>query len=53
MIEPEPDNLLQVTIRHCILLSYNSLENIKLMILKQQVYYKNYIKIQPERARKA
>ena len=31
------------------MLTYNSLENIRGMILKQQVYYKNYIKIQPER----
>ena len=30
---------------------YNSLENIKWMILKQQVYYKNYIQTQSERAR--
>ena len=33
------------------MLTYNSLENIKWMMLKQQVYYKNYIKIQPDRAR--
>ena len=33
------------------MLMYNSLENINRMILKQQVYYKNYIKTQPERAR--
>ena len=30
------------------MLTYNSLENIRWMILNQQVYYKNYIKIQPE-----
>ena len=33
------------------MLTYNSLENIEWMIWKQQVYYKIYIKIQPERAR--
>ena len=44
-------HLIQDTIRHCIMLTYNSLENIRWIILKQQVYYKNYIKIQPERAR--
>ena len=48
IIEPEPDHLFQVTIRHCIMRSYNSFENIKRVILKQQVYYKNYLKIQPE-----
>ena len=29
IVEPEPDTLLQVSIRHCIMLTYNSLENIK------------------------
>ena len=29
ILEPEPDTLLQVSIRHCIMLTYNSLENIK------------------------
>ena len=33
------------------MLCYNRPENIKQMIWKQQVYYKNYIKIQPERAK--
>ena len=29
IVKPEPDTLLQVSIRHCIMLTYNSLENIK------------------------
>ena len=29
IVEPEPDTLLQVSILHCIMLTYNSLENIK------------------------
>ena len=33
------------------MLCYNRPENIKRTIQKQQVYYKNYIKIQPERAK--
>ena len=35
LIEPEPDHLLQVTIRPCIIVSDNSLESIKWMILKR------------------
>ena len=43
IVEPEPDTLLQVSIRHCIMLPYNSLRKHKMNDLKATNVLKNFI----------